>query len=60
MESAHTYLRNSERKINKLLWPGEYGLEKREGSNVGVEYFVPGFQEDSVTPTHLHTHTHCH
>lgn len=53
-------MRNSTGKINKLLGSSEHGLEKRGGSNVGVKYFVPGFQEDSITPTHLHTYTVCH
>lgn len=46
--------RNCGRKINKFSWLDEYRVEEGVGPNVGLACVIPGFQEELVTPTHLH------
>lgn len=49
--------RNCGRKINKFSWLDENGVEESVGPHVGLECFIPGFQEE-IGNTHSPTHTH--
>lgn len=44
-----------QRRNQPASWLGDYGVEKRDMSNVSLEYFMPVFQKDSVALTPLHS-----
>lgn len=46
-----------QRRNQPASWLGDYGVEKRDMSNVSLECFMPVFQKDSVALTPLHSCT---